>query len=59
MANEEVSISLPGGDEPPIILGSGSKMPATPDMSSQEGDASSIKTNPFSTGVGPGAVKGV
>jgi hypothetical protein len=57
MADEEIGVSLPGGEEPPIILGSGSRMPATPDMSS-EGDER-FRPSPFTTGEGAGAVKGI
>ena len=50
-------IGLPGEEEPVIMVGSGSKMPKTPDLSSVEGLEGARRTDPFSSSFGAGSIK--
>ena len=50
--NEQESAGLPGDEEPVIAVGSGSKMPKTPDISSIEGLETLKGADPFLTPFG-------
>jgi hypothetical protein len=49
---EKESVGLPGAEEPVIKIGSGSRMPETPDLMSIEGLEDVKRENPFLTPFG-------
>jgi hypothetical protein len=54
---QKEDIGLPGGMEPVIMVGSGNKMPKTPDLSSVEGLEGTRRTDPFTSSFGAGSIK--